>query len=90
LPDGSVLSDRAQQKVRAADRGLRYAVARLVNCGAEPPRANEPAHLAAWLREWKRRLCHSVRHLGNHRYAWALSRRVHLPPNLPYPKQLDR
>jgi hypothetical protein len=39
LPDGRVLSDRAQQKVRAADRGVRYAVRQLVACGAEPPRA---------------------------------------------------
>jgi hypothetical protein len=37
LPDGSVLSDRAQQKVRSADRGVAYAVHQLVDCGAAPP-----------------------------------------------------
>lgn len=31
-----------------------------------------------------------VRHRGNHKYAWALSRRVRLPPGLLYPKQVDR
>jgi hypothetical protein len=89
LPDGSVLSDRAQQKVRSADQGVRYAVARLVACGAEPPSSFEPAFLAAWLGQWKARLCHAVRHCGNHKYAWALGRRVRLPPGRPYPKQLD-
>jgi hypothetical protein len=89
LPDGGVLSDRAQQKVRSADRGVGYAVRQLVACGAEPPPSHDPACLAAWLRGWKARLCRSVRHRGNHKYAWAVGRRVRLPPGLPYPKQLD-
>ncbi|HKB35757.1 MAG TPA: hypothetical protein VKD72_04840 [Gemmataceae bacterium] len=89
LPDGSVLSDRAQQKVRSADQGVRYAVSRLVACGAEPPCCWEPASLCTWLRQWKSRLCHSVRHQGNHKYAWRVNRHVRLPPGLPYPKQLD-
>src|SRR4051794_17871400 len=33
LPDGRVFSDRAQQQVRAADRGHHYAVRQLVECG---------------------------------------------------------
>ncbi len=89
LPDGSVLSDRAQQKVRSADQGVRYAIGRLVACGADRPRSCEPAVLGAWLRQWKSRLCRLVRHRGNHKYAWPLGRRVQLPPSLPYPKQLD-
>jgi hypothetical protein len=89
LPDGSVLSDRAQQKVRSADRGVRYAVALLVGQGAEPPRSDDPVDLAAWLRSWKARLCRQVRHRGNHKYAWPVSRQVRLPPGLPYPKQVD-
>jgi hypothetical protein len=89
LPDGRVFSDRAQQKVRAAERGLRYSVLQLVECGAEPPLSLEPEYLRAWLREWKASLCRAVRHQGNHRYAWPLNRRVRLPPGLPYPKQLD-
>jgi hypothetical protein len=89
LPDGGVLSDRAQQKVRAAERGVAYAVRRLVGCGAAPPRSHDPAELTGWLRLWKGRLCRRLRHRGNHKYAWALSRRVRLPPGLPYPKQVD-
>ena len=89
LPDGSVLSDRAQQKVRSADRGLRYAVALLLDQGAEPPCSEDPQALTAWLRRWKARLCCRVRHRGNHKYAWALSRQVRLPAGLPYPKQVD-
>jgi len=89
LPNGSVLSDRAQQKVRSADQSVRYAVSRLVACGAEPPLSSQPAFLVAWLRQWKSRLCRSLRHRGNHKYAWRLCRRVRLPPSLPYPKQLD-
>jgi hypothetical protein len=89
LPDGRVFSDRAQQKVRAADRGVRYAVGQLVECGAEPPLSFEPAALSDWLRHWKGRRCRTVRHRGNHKYAWALGCRVRLPRGLPYPKQID-
>ena len=89
LPDGQVLSDRAQQKVRSADRGVRYAVALLVGQGAEPPPSDDPTELAAWLRLWKDRLCRRVRHRGNHKYAWPLSRCVRLLASLPYPKQID-
>jgi hypothetical protein len=89
LPDGSVFSDRAQQKVRSADRGLGYAVGLLVGQGAEPPASDDPDLLTAWLRSWKARLCRRVRHRGNHKYAWVLSRHVRLPSGLPYPKQLD-
>jgi hypothetical protein len=89
LPDGSVLSDRAQQKVRSADRGVAYAVRQLVDCGAAPPASRNPKHLQSWLRGWRARLCRVVRHRGNHKYAWAVSRCVRLPPGLPYPKQVD-
>jgi hypothetical protein len=89
LPDGSVLSERAQQKIRSADRGVAYAVRQLVGCGADPPVCYDPAYLSAWLRLSKARLCRSVRHRGNHKYAWRLSRRVRLPASLPYPKQID-
>ena len=89
LPNGSVFSERAQQKVRSADQGVRYAVNQLVACGAEPPRCYEENHLRGWLWHWKTRLCRPLRHHGNHRYAWPLSRRVRLPRGLPYPKQVD-
>ena len=37
----------------------------------------------------KAQLCRPLRHRGNYKYAWALGRRVRLPPGLPYPKQTD-
>jgi hypothetical protein len=89
LPDGRVFSDRAQQKVRSGERGVSYSAGQLVQSGAEPPSCHEPDYLARWLREWKGRLCRTVRHRGNHRYAWPLSRHVRLPPGQPYPKQID-
>jgi hypothetical protein len=89
LPDGGVLSDRTQQKVRSADRGLRYAVGLLVSQGTGPPASEDPGSLAAWLRRWKARLCRTMRHRGNHKYAWALAPHVRLPSGLPYPKQVD-
>jgi hypothetical protein len=89
LPDGSVLSERAQQKIRSADRGVAYAVRQLVRFGADAPAFYDPVYLSDWLRKWKARLCRSLRHWGNHKYAWGLSRRVRLPKSLPYPKQID-
>lgn len=89
LPDGTILSERAQQKVRAAERGYPYVLRRLVEFGAEQPRSCAPGQLTRWLHDWKKRLCRCVRHDGNHRYAWALNRHVTLPQSLPYPKQID-
>jgi hypothetical protein len=89
LPNGRVFSERAQQKVRSADRGLAYAVGLLVACGAPPPASHDADDLSAWLGWWKARLCGTLRHRGHHRYAWPLSPRVRLPQGLPYPRQTD-
>jgi hypothetical protein len=84
LPDGRVFSARAISKIRAQERGWRYAAAQLEAFGAEPL-TGDPA---AWLGEWLPRLTRTVRHPGNHRYAfplWRPARRA-LPASLPYPK----
>jgi hypothetical protein len=84
LPDGAIFSDRAWSKLRARERGWRRAVDLLLEHGA-PPVEGE------W-REWLTRAVGAttrpVRHRGNHRYVWALDRRVarHLPTSQPYPK----
>ena len=85
LPDGRVLSARAAQKIRAADRGWRYSAQLLIDAGAPSP---EEGSGAAWLRVWLPRLTRALRHPGNHRYAWPLCRslRPRLPSSLPYPK----
>lgn len=86
LPDGSVFSNRAASKIRNGERGWRYAVEQLVAHGAPEPRGD----LHAWLREVVPVLTRPLRHHGNHRYAFPLSRaaRRSLPASasLPYPK----
>ncbi len=85
LPDGTVFSARAISKVRAKERGWRYAAGILERAGAAPPGSD----LRAWLREWLPRLTRTVRHPGMHLYAWGLERAVSrlLPPSQPYPKK---
>lgn len=84
LPNGRVLSPRAIQKIRAGEQGWRYAVAQLEAAGAEPLTGDR----RAWLATWLPRVTRSLRHPGNHKYAWRLSKRGRraLPASLPYPK----
>jgi hypothetical protein len=84
LPDGRVFSARAAQKIRAGARGWRYSAQLLIDAGAPPPGGDT----RTWLRTWLPRVTRTVRHPGNHRYAWALerARRGQLPQSLPYPK----
>ncbi|MCP3065807.1 hypothetical protein LXT21_44275 [Myxococcus sp. K38C18041901] len=86
LPDGTVFSARAAQKVRAREQGWRYAVAQLVDAGAEAPAPGED--LRGWLRAWLPLVTRKQRHHGNHRYLWGLRTgiRRRLPPSLPFPK----
>lgn len=85
LPNGRVFSRRALVKARTNSRGRRYAVEQLVAAGAELPKSDD---LRAWVAEWLPRVTRKVRHPGNHKYVWALSKRDrrHLPRSLPYPK----
>jgi hypothetical protein len=92
LPDGSVLSARAISKIRAGEKGWRYAVGQLVRFGAAAPgclRSGEAdvQELRAWLTD-AMALTRPVRHHGNHRYAWALSRALELPAGSAFPKRL--
>ena len=89
LPDGSVFSDRAASKIRKRERGWAYAVEQLVAAGAEEP--CDSTDLAAWLRLELTRVTRRLRHPGNHKYAWGLSRKVRraLPDSGAYPKALD-
>jgi hypothetical protein len=83
LPDGSVLANRALQKLRGGERGWRYVVATLVRFGATPPQKGES--LLDWMDLWLLRLTRTLRHRGNHKYAWTLARRNALT-GLAYPK----
>lgn len=96
LPDGTVLSARALQKVRAQERGHEYVEKRLMAFGARAPRAGE-ANMAAWLAEALTAAgTVRLRHRGNLRYVFTLGvtrrqrdavRVVGQP--LAYPKQPD-
>jgi hypothetical protein len=93
LPDGTVLNDRARQKVRKQEAGHEYAEARLIALGARPLAAGQ--NPAAWLAEALNAAgARKVRHPGNHRYLFLVgetrrdrrSVRVTLPAR-PYPSR---
>ena len=91
LPDATVFSARAAQKVRALERGWRYAVEQLHAAGADtfgPEQESSLKARLAWLAE-ALKLTRRVRHPGNHRYAWALQRRVWaaMPEAQAYPRR---
>lgn len=70
LPDGRVFSDRAKSKIRAGDRGWRYAAAQL---GAGPA-PEHPDERRTWLDTALETRTRPMRHPGNLRFAWAFSR----------------
>lgn len=85
LPDGSVLSDRAIQKIRSGERGWIYASEILTRFGADrfPHDIDERRK---WLDQWLKVLTRPLRHKGNHKYAFALHKKCKLPKGLSYPK----
>lgn len=92
LPDATVFSARAAQKVRKLERGWRAAVAQLQAHGA-PAFGLELEHdvkaRLAWLAE-ALKVAQRVRHPGNHRYAWSLQGRTwaFCGPDQRYPKKV--
>jgi hypothetical protein len=88
LRTGQTVSPRALTKIRKLERGHVYAEAQLVSAGAEPREPGECPR--AWLDRWLPRLTTPLRHDGQHRYAWALTKsgRRHLPEGQAYPKGL--
>jgi hypothetical protein len=92
LPDGTVFSARAQQKIRKLERGHEYAERRLTAHGARPRRDGQDPR--RWLREALDAACvRRARHPGNHRYCFLLGDRAErrctelaLPAG-PYPRR---
>ena len=85
LPDGRTFSRRALAKIRARDRGWRYAVEQLVAAGVRAPEGDD---LDAWLAAEALPALRRDRHPGCLKYAIPLHRacaRV-LPASLPYPR----
>ena len=96
LPDGTVLNDRAAQKVRKQEQGHEYVEAKLMSLGAPVPRAG--CNPALWLRDALHAVgARNVRHRGAHRYVFRLGKnqrerdRIALgyPEIKPYPKRPD-
>jgi hypothetical protein len=91
LPDGTVFSDRAAQKIRRRESGCEYAERQLMAFGARPPRAME--NPVTWLNQALADVrARKFRHPGNHRYLFRLGNRrersrviIGLRP-APYPK----
>ncbi|MFE0356498.1 hypothetical protein ACFW2K_22660 [Streptomyces nigra] len=73
LPDGTILHDRAAQKVRQQEAGHRYVEEKLISLGAPVPRAGcDPA---LWLNEALEAVgVRLLRHRGAHRYVFRLGR----------------
>ncbi len=95
LPDGTIVSEKAKQKIRSQERGHDYAERQLVRWGAEPMRAGESP------KEWLKRARYQarvtlLRHRGCHRYVFALGTRAErrglriARAGLAYPKSTDR
>jgi hypothetical protein len=74
LRDGTVLSDRAAQKIRKRECGHEGAERRLIAHGARVPRAMEDP--AAWLADALASIgARKIRHPGNHRYLFTIGTR---------------
>lgn len=88
LPDGRVLSRRAITKIRAGERGWRYAVEALVAAGAPSPTGTTAEALRAWVGGALAQVTRKVRHPGNLKYAFGITpeARASLPASLPYPR----
>lgn len=84
LPDGTVLSDRTIQKLRAGEPGTGAIRERLGQLGIRLPDGPVGPELTILLNKHTR----ALRHPGNFKYVWAFSRAAgkHLPSPLPYPK----
>lgn len=86
LPDGTVLSDRAIQKLLRRERGFQYVADKLIGFGADQGVASDPVLARAEIA----RLVRPLRHPGNHKYAWGIDKRIrrHLSKAEPkrYPK----
>ena len=87
LPDATVLSDRARNKIRHLEQGWRGVAARLERLGARPLLDGQDPR--AWLATVLEELATRPWHRSCHRYAWSLDRRVRLGrPAFSYPERL--
>ncbi len=88
LPDGTVFSERAINKIRKQESGWKYCVRQLEEHGADPLGATEPAE---WLKLAVQAVTRPLRHGGNYKYAFPLDRALkrRFKASLPYPKKMS-
>jgi hypothetical protein len=84
LPDATVLSDRAIAKLKSHHRGWESVARKLIGIGGVDWAVRCPIRVGGEVA----RLTRLQRHPGNHKYAFAIDRRMrkHLPPSRDYPK----
>jgi hypothetical protein len=84
LPNGTILSDRTIQKLRAGEPGTRAIRSIFAELSTVLPRDPD----LALLRKALDRHTTPVRHPGNYKYCWGFTRTTNkmLPKSLPYPK----
>jgi len=91
LPDGTIFSERALQKIRNLERGWKHSARVLERFGAAPLELGDSK---LWLKEWLAKFTRVLRHPGNIKYGWALDRSLRkglLAKEVgPYPKLLDQ
>ena len=90
LDDHTVFSNAAWGKLRARKRGWNYVAEKLCRHGASKPPAFSVGDSTwrAWVSSAVEATTRGVRHPGNHRYVWALDKRLwsEMPHGMPYPK----
>lgn len=103
LPDGTVFSERSISKIRSAERGWERDVQVLVGAGANHVTElvaggtkGDPRYQARrdWVWHAISQVCRRVPHQGNHRYLWAIDKKLRrevakLATGEKYPKQVD-
>lgn len=92
LPDGTILNGRSMQKIRRQERGHDHVERLLRVHGAPVMAAGEKP--TAWLARALDDIgARSLRHAGNHRYAFAIGpgrRHIRIGHDArPYPKEID-
>lgn len=80
LHDGRIFPRRAKTKISDGEKGWDNAVAKLVGLGATAPiclRRGTPDtyELAPWIEHWLPKLSRKVKHPGNHKYAFGITKR---------------
>lgn len=95
LRDGRIFPRRAVTKIENGERGWDNAACRLVEIGASTPvclrrGTPDPVELNLWVRHWLPKLSRKVKHPGNHKYAFGLTKKIKKRLPKPDPKNYPK